>query len=273
MTGGTGVAKKINKNLARACKQFGMGMGLGSCRPILKDLKSLPDFDVRSYIGDQPLYANLGIAQIEESLAKGNIGEISELIDRLSADGLIVHVNPVQEWLQPEGDRIKNPPIDTIKRLLDLSDLSIIVKEVGQGIGPSSLLALMQLPLTAIEFAAHGGTNFALLEMLRSGNNMESHKGLAQIGLSAEQMVDLVNMILNKNTSGINCKEFIISGGVKDYLSGYYLINKLNSNAVYGQASSLLKYAQNSYEELEAYVSQQVEGLKLAQQFLRIKLT
>ena len=66
----------------------------------------------------------------------------------------------MQEWLQPEGDRFKYAPIDTIKRILETNDVKIIVKEVGQGMGPQSLKALLSLPLEAIDFAASGGTNY-----------------------------------------------------------------------------------------------------------------
>jgi isopentenyl-diphosphate delta-isomerase len=118
-------------------------------------------------MGDQPLYINLGIAQIEQLLNNNDSVRIKELINKLDADGLIIHVNPMQEWLQPEGDRFRQSPIDTIKRVIDIADFKIIVKEVGQGMGPASLKSLLALPLEAIDFAANGGTNFALLEILR----------------------------------------------------------------------------------------------------------
>ena len=105
MTGGTAHAATINQNLARASANFGMGMGLGSCRILLHDTDHFKDFDVRSLIGvDQPLFANMGIAQLEDIIAKNDLGKLNEMVARLDADGLIIHVNPLQEWFQPEGD-------------------------------------------------------------------------------------------------------------------------------------------------------------------------
>ena len=169
MTGGTFAARKINTNLARVCHDFRMGMGLGSCRSLLDSNASLPDFDMRDIIGDDlPLYANLGISQVEQLLENNQEDKIRVLVDKLRADGLIVHVNPLQEYFQPGGDRLKNAPIISIRRLLDVVSFPVIVKEVGQGMGPASLRELIRLPLAAIEFAAFGGTNFSKLEMLRS---------------------------------------------------------------------------------------------------------
>ena len=129
MTGGTKEAGTINRNLAKACGQFGLGMGLGSCRIILKDDEYLPDFQLRKEMGDYPLYANLGVAQLEELFDAGEEKLVAELIKRTETDGLIIHVNPLQEWLQPEGDVFKASPLDIIKRTLDL-DVKVIVKEV-----------------------------------------------------------------------------------------------------------------------------------------------
>lgn len=272
MTGGTALAGTININLAKACAEFGMGMGLGSCRSLLYSDDYLQDFAVRKYIDNQPLYANLGIAQIEQLIDNNEISLITNLISKLEANGLIIHINPLQEWLQPEGDIIKHAPLDTIKRVIDHIDTSIIIKEVGQGMGPESLQALMQLPIDAIEFAAHGGTNFAQLELLRSDDTKQQLYGaISRLGHSAVDMVNLYNDIVVSVTNKNVAPEVIISGGVKDFLDGYYLINKLKGNAIYGQASSFLNYATKDYRLLQEYVFAQIKGLQLANCYLKIR--
>ncbi len=270
MTGGTAYAKVINHNLARACNEFGLGMGLGSCRGLLYSDEFFEDFDVRNIIGDQPLYANIGIAQIEYLIEHKETYKLQELLNRLQADGLIIHVNPLQEFLQIEGDPIRVPPIETIKRLLNIVDYKIIIKEVGQGMGMESLKSLLSLPIEAIEFAAFGGTNFSKLEQLR----FKSNKGIDPIvfvGHSALDMVNMVNEITSDSSNSVCCKQVIISGGIKNYLDGFYLINKSNLPAIYGQASSFLKYAKGSYEELQKHVASEISSFKFAQAYLKLR--
>ncbi|GAB4496983.1 MAG: type 2 isopentenyl-diphosphate Delta-isomerase [Saprospiraceae bacterium] len=273
MTGGTALANVINHNLARACAEFGLGMGLGSCRQLLYSDEFLADFDVRDTIGpDLPLYTNLGVAQIEQLMEKKETERIPALLQKLRADGLIVHVNPLQEAMQPEGDVFKRPPLEIIEELLQIFDLKIIVKEVGQGFGPESLRALLQLPIEAVEFAAAGGTNFAKLELLRSDPVKQMiFEKIAAVGHSAEEMLGFVSQI--KTELGERCKvrHLIISGGVRDFLDGYFLIKKSAIPAVYGQASGFLKHARGEYAELQTFVQAQVHGLELAQAFLIVR--
>lgn len=272
MTGGTKEALKINENLARACAEFGMGMGLGSCRPLLEGDGRLKDFNFRHIIGEeQVFYANLGVAQIETLLNHNQGGRIVEMVGKLKADGLIVHVNPMQEFTQPEGDRFGIPPLRLIQWLKDeLPGLNIIVKEVGQGMGPDSLKALMQMDIEAIEFGAAGGTNFALLELLRADQQMlDAYQPLTRIGHSAEDMVRFINN-MDLNPDDIKCKQFIISGGIRNFLDGYYLSDKLQYNNVYGQASAFLKHARGDYADLKKYVQLQIEGLQIAKKYLKV---
>jgi isopentenyl-diphosphate delta-isomerase len=270
MTGGTGAARTINGNIARACREFGMGMGLGSCRKILFDKTDWADFDFRDEIGDQTFWANLGIAQVEELLASKNIQAIIDLVGELRADGLIVHVNPFQEWFQPEGNRLKQSPLQTIQQLLDQVRLKVIVKEVGQGFGPESLRQLLALPLEAIEFGAYGGTNFSKLEMLRNDQQkLEASLPFAFVGQSASQMVNSVNQILKENPEPA-CQQLIISGGVQNALDGYYLTSKSRLPAVFGMASAVLKHASESYESLAGFLKSQIEALSLAKAYLKI---
>ena len=274
MTGGTGSARHINQNLARACGEFGLGMGLGSCRPLLDDDAFFEDFNLRDLIGDQsPFFANLGIAQVEKALEQKWTDRIVHLVERLKADGLIIHVNPLQEWLQPEGDRISVPPLETLQAFLEKTDLRVIVKEVGQGMGPGSLKALLELPLAAIEFAAFGGTNFAKLEMLRATDTLQEFFGpLAAIGHDAEEMMQMVNDHIGAGNT-IHCQHIIISGGIRNFLDGHYLIKMSKLPAIYGQASSFLKYANESYDLLRDFVASQIKGLRLAEAYLKLKTT
>lgn len=270
MTGGTAQAKHINTNLAKVCREFGMGMGLGSCRPLLEDQSRLADFDMRPIIGnDLPLLANLGIAQIEELLEKDEVEKLLQMIELLDVDGLFVHLNPIQECLQPEGDRIKFSPVETLERLLEKVDFPVLVKEVGQGMGPKSIEALMDLDLAGIEFGSFGGTNFAQMELLRSDEIKQDLLGpLAAIGHTAEEMVDYINDLPQ---AVMNSKNIIISGGISDWLEGYYLMEKIKYPAIFGQASAFLKNAQGDYKQLHNYVSNLKKGLLLAHSYLRIR--
>ncbi len=274
MTGGTGKAGHINANLAKAVGKYGMGMGLGSCRIILDDDTYLTDFQLRKYItDDHPFYANLGIAQLEELIEQDRLHKITELIDKTETDGLIIHVNPFQEWLQPEGDVFNYSPLDTIKRIIDRVDCSIIVKEVGQGMGKQSLKALFELPIDGIDFGAHGGTNFSALELFRANLDLQKHyEGLTYIGHSADEMVDFCNQLIAENETFAS-KDVIISGGVKDYLDGYYFNTKLNTNSVYAQASALLRHAEVSFDKLDEFIEKQLEGYNLACHYLTLKET
>lgn len=279
MTGGTAKARKINERLARVCAEFGLGMGLGSCRPLLENKNHYwNDFNLRPIIGpERPFYANLGIAQIEKSVKEKSVGKISDLVESLQADGLIIHVNPLQEWLQAEGDEITCPPLETIEKFLSCTSLKVIIKEVGQGMGPQSLKKLMELPLLAIEFGAYGGTNFSQIELTRHENVLEDKKRypgqyeVSLVGHSAEEMTGFVNTVWGQQKDQIKVKNFIISGGIRSFLDGHYLMKKLLLPSIYGHAGLFLHYAQHSYEELRSFVEFQIAGLSMARNFLRLK--
>jgi len=273
MTGGTALAGRINRNLAQACAEFGLGMGLGSCRPLLYSNDTLADYSVRSVLGnDVPFYANLGIAQIEKLWLQKELYRIPDMIEKLMADGLIIHINPLQEWLQPEGDRFNYPPVFIIRELIQkFPDISVIVKEVGQGMGPQSLKSLLTLPLTAVEFAAGGGTNFSKLELFRAHpDRAAALDPLTRIGHDANQMVEFCNKIYVDHKDELKCNLLIISGGIQDFLHGFHLIKKSKIPAVYGQASLFLKYAREDYSTLQAFVRHQIEGLSVADHFLTL---
>ena len=273
MTGGTQKASLINKNLALACGEFGFGMGLGSCRSLLdgeNSPKRFADFDVKKYMGKSPLFSNFGIAQLEQLVTKGSLEQAFEIGHKLQADGMIIHVNPLQEWAQEEGDRFTKPPLETIKAVLAMSQVPIIVKEVGQGFGPQSLDALCRLPLAAIEFAGFGGTNFTNIEQARrsghiSGKNTAVNS-FGGIGHSVEEMLGFLSQLDSKD---MKCKNFILSGGITDPLVGYKYLKSCPYPAVIGMASEFLKHAMGEYKELKEFIDGVNDQLSMADSFLR----
>ena len=272
MTGGTSAAGPINKMLAKTANKYGLGMGLGSCRVILEDNTYFDDFNLRPILGDEsPLFANVGIAQIERLIDSGQAKKLKDLVLNLDADGLIVHVNPLQEWLQPEGDRIQRSPLVTLDQMFNEIDVPVIVKEVGQGFGPESMKELLKFPLLALDFASNGGTNFSKLELIRNEQLQEHYMNTVALGHSAEEMVGFLNDAVEILGADRKCQNVLISGGIKNFLDGYYLISKANMPAIYGQAAPFLKYANVSQEALNEYAEFQIKGLLMAQKFLRIK--
>ncbi|MBY0413197.1 MAG: hypothetical protein K2Q18_03485, partial [Bdellovibrionales bacterium] len=274
MTGGVGEARHINQNLAKVCREFSLGMGLGSCRVLLESDQYFADFNLRPILGsDVPFYANLGIAQLERLVFEKNTNKIFDLMNRLDTDGLIIHVNPLQEWFQPEGDRFQNNPIETIASLCETfkgTNKNIIVKEVGQGMGPKSLQGLLELPIHAIELAGFGGTNFSKLELLRAkGIDVKEIESLSKVGHTALEMIGMLNSLLKMNPKFIE-KQIIISGGVENFLDGFYLQEQLHFSSIIGQAKNFLTKSEN-YDELQAFTRSQIEGLKMARAFLTVK--
>lgn len=270
MTGGTQRAGAINAKLAKATGEFGLGMGLGSCRSLFHSDDYWDDFKVRDLISnDYPFYSNLGIAQLEELLSKNEAGKIDYLNRQLKADGTIIHINPLQEAFQPEGDVLKRPPIECIQELLERVESPIIVKEVGQGMGYESLKALLHLDIAAIEFGALGGTNFTKLEQMRRISNSSIFEGFAMVGHTAEEMTMMVNQIVEQG--GTKCPQIIISGGIKSLLDGYYLTQISKLPAVVGMGAAFLNYALKDYAELQGFIANMAKGWQLAEAFLRVR--
>ena len=136
MTGGSSKANQVNKTLAKVAHQLNIGMGLGSCRPLLEEPERFDDFNLRPILGDElPLTANIGVAQLEEILNSTSLQQRwKNVLNDLDVDGVFVHINPLQEWLQPEGDQFTRSSLDILKDYLQIEEKPVLVKEVGQGL-------------------------------------------------------------------------------------------------------------------------------------------
>lgn len=278
MTGGTKEAGTINRRLAEACAEFGLGMGLGSCRSLLTKNSRWSDFLMRPYLKSSPFLGNIGIAQLEQSLQEKKISAIIKVFEKLAVDGIMVHVNPLQELAQMEGDRLQQTPLKTLTAFKKLTDLPILVKEVGQGMGPQSLKCLLELGVYGIELAGLGGTNFTQLELLRAQPKRGSFRRdaslksyLIDIGHSAEEMVAYLNKI-SETTSLLKHKFFIISGGrgnpvqdAKLYLSW----KDQQASAVIGLGQALLGPARRGSRALHKYIKEYLEVFYTCCSFLQ----
>lgn len=265
MSGGSEKAQKLNITYATAAKKYGLGMGLGSLRPLLESDKYFSHFHMRPHIGHAlPLLGNIGIAQAEFLCREKQWQKFEELLERLELDGFFLHMNPLQEYYQPEGDRYQNSPLDTLDTVLKKTKFPVMVKEVGQGMGPASLKALSQRPIAGIELAAFGGTNFAYLEHLRAENKDPC---LARVGHGPQEMIEW----LNELKRGMEKAFFVIvSGGIRNFLDGHYYTEKLDYPCIYAQAQKIMTQAVVGDDSLDNYLSEQIEGLKMAKRFLKI---
>jgi len=269
MTGGSVNANRVNKQLAEVCRDFGLGMGLGSCRPLLESDKYFDDFNLRPILGDElPLLANIGLAQVEKLNGQKELlnGFIKNL-EKLKVDGIFIHINPLQEFLQPEGDRFHFDPIISIKKFSELCPFHLFVKEVGQGMGPGSLLALSEINLSGIEFGAFGGTNFSKLELIRN-EDRQNLNPLCQVGHSAEEMIEFIKKI---GDSAFSKQEVIISGGITNFLDAHFLMEKLGRGCFYGMAGKILDELSSGQKALEKFIKYELEGLSFARSYLTLK--
>jgi len=160
MTGGTPEAETVNRRLARAAAEHGIALVLGSGRALLGDPDLLRTY--RSSARPPLLLANLGAASRSTSWTA------PRLVDLLGADGLSIHLNPIQEAVQPEGQphfgRVIERVAATVARL---APLPVVVKEVGFGMDRADVAELRDAGVAAIDVAGAGGTNWALVEGLR----------------------------------------------------------------------------------------------------------
>jgi isopentenyl-diphosphate delta-isomerase len=166
MTGGTDEATRINRNLARGAQETGVAVGVGSQRKALEDPSTEESFRIRPFAPGVPILANLGAVQLNYGFG---LDECRRAVEMIEADALVLHVNPLQEALQPEGQANFADLLPKMGRVARGLDVPVIVKEVGCGISPEDAHRLMQQGIRVIDTAGTGGTSWARIEAARSG--------------------------------------------------------------------------------------------------------
>jgi isopentenyl-diphosphate delta-isomerase len=205
MTGGTAEAARINHRLTRAARRHGIGLMLGSGRALLED----PAL-VGTYTGpDRPplLLANLGAAQIHAPRAAD---AAERLVELLEADGLAIHLNPVQEAIQPEGEPYFASLVERITAIVEtLRPLPVVVKEVGFGMDEADVRLLCDAGVAAVDVAGSGGTNWALIEGERDPRARRVAAAFADWGVPTADAIVAARATAPRLT-------LIGSGGVRD---------------------------------------------------------
>ncbi len=178
MTGGTDEATIINGRLGELAQKYGFGMGLGSQRAGLKSEELAATYSVaRKNAPDAFLIANIGGAQLAKGLT---IDEARKIVKMIGANALVVHLNPLQELVQPEGEPKYKGVLGKISELVKSMDVPVIVKEVGAGISREAAIKLEMAGVSAINVAGAGGTSWAGVEKLRA--DMVKNKAKARLG-------------------------------------------------------------------------------------------
>jgi isopentenyl-diphosphate delta-isomerase len=165
MTGGYADALAINRQLAEVCEEMRIAMGVGSQRQALEDRQYHRTFSVvREVARTIPVIGNIGAAEVARLRDSSGPQRLVELVH---ADGFAVHLNPLQEFLQPEGNPEFRGVLDGIRLLVRSLPVPVIVKEIGAGLSPGVIRRLLEAGVRHIDVAGAGGTSWAGVETLR----------------------------------------------------------------------------------------------------------
>jgi isopentenyl-diphosphate delta-isomerase len=239
MTGGPARAEAINARLAEAAQHLGIALAVGSQRAALES-GGAPGLDMalRLKAPDTPILANIGAAQLTRGFG---VDEARRVLDMIAADALIVHLNPLQEACQPEGDRDWWGVGAALEALVKALDAPVVVKETGAGMSAATARRLLAMGVAAVDVAGAGGSNWATVEGERSTGEADKAHAAAfgDWGIPTARSIAEVRAACPKAT-------IIGSGGVRDGVEAAKAI-RLGADMV-GQAAGVLAAATISTE-------------------------
>ena len=238
MTGGVALAKTINHNAAKAAEVAGVALGLGSMRILLKDKDLLDTFKVRSLCPSVPLIANLGAVQLNYGVTAD---DINYLTDAIEADAIFLHLNALQEAIQPEGDTNFAGLLKKLELIIPKLERPVIFKEVGHGIDKVTMKELLALPLGGLDVAGVGGTSWAQVEGYRRDDNLGEH--FKAVGYPTDECLGFARDLAPPKDI-----KLIASGGIRSGLDGAKAM--MLGADLYGVAKPFLETAIASPEAL-----------------------
>jgi isopentenyl-diphosphate delta-isomerase len=251
MTGGAEASTAINRNLALAAQELGLGMMLGSQRIMLEEPGTAASFRVRHVAPDILLLGNLGVAQLNKGYGPEHV---RRAIDEVQADGLAFHTNPLQEAVQDAGDRDFRGLVRGLEAVVAQVDAPLVLKEVGHGLDTETVRAAAEIGLAGLDVAGAGGTSWARVEeYVRHGEIV--HPELVEWGIpTADAIV------------GARCHApdltLIASGGIRSGLDVAKAL-ALGAEAV-ALALPLLRPALDSADAVRTVLERLIEELRVA---------
>ena len=217
MTGGHAAALEVNRVLARAAEKHGLAMGVGSQRAALRNPALASTYRVaREEAPTAFLIGNLGVAQLipQSSSAAAGVQDLLAAIEMIRADALALHLNYLEETVQPEGDRRAAGIREAIARAVSVIALPVIAKETGAGMSRQVALALRDLGCAAIDVGGAGGTSFAAVEARRA-DAVDDHRGRRLGETFRDWGIPTAASILAARAAGL---PIIATGGVRSGL-------------------------------------------------------
>lgn len=250
MTGGSEFAETINQNFAIAAEERGWTLALGSMRALIESKDHQSSFQMRKYAPTIPIIANLGAVQLNYGFG---IEECQRIIDMTEADSLVLHLNSIQEVIQPEGNTNFKDLLVKIERLCTELGVPVGVKEVGWGIDGATAKKLCDVGISFIDVAGAGGTSWSQVEKFRSKAAIKriAAETFSEWGLPTVECVTSVR-------EQIGNQPVIASGGIKTGLDAAKTI-ALGADLV-GFGRSILREATQSPEDIiEAMETRELE--------------
>lgn len=254
MTGGSTEAGAVNRILAAAAERCRVGLCLGSQRPMLDgNAEAAKSFCLRDVAPTALLLGNLGAIQLRDAAD----GALDRLAQAVQADAMMVHLNPLQEAVQPEGDRDWRGVHAAIAAAASGASVPVLVKEVGAGLSASTLELLARTGIAGVETAGVGGTSWARIESLR-------HEGRTPRAIAGEVLADFGTPTAQSIVAARHAfpgRIVIGSGGLRDGLQAAKCI-ALGADAVALAWPMLqaLRSAPDAASAVEAVVNE-IEGL------------
>jgi isopentenyl-diphosphate delta-isomerase len=253
MTGGPSRAEAINAHLAEAAQALGIALAVGSQRGALEGGRGGGlNRSLRDRAPDTPILANIGAAQLTRGFGAE---EARRVIDMIDADALIVHLNPLQEACQPEGDRDWWGVGAALEALIRKLDAPVVVKETGAGISAATARRLFAMGVAGIDIAGAGGANWGLIEGERATDPDDKSHALAfaDWGIPTARAIEAARAA---------CPDGLIigSGGIRNGVDAAKAI-RLGADIV-GQATGVLQAATVSTEAVVAHFQTQIRQLR-----------